>query len=204
MYCHTATSIRLAPSNPLGSIMEDPNEILRSEHEALQALLSVLDDMAKRLAANQLVPREDLNDAMMVVVEYADRCHCTKEELVLFPILATASPKAGAEITRRMAEEHRGLRRLVRGIQEILPRGSMTTSARVELGRILASYVQLLRDHIRIEEELLFPEVDRSIPRPDRARILREFERVEREEVGWGMHAAYHSIIHRLGEAYGT
>ena len=184
--------------------MNGPSDLLRSEHVAIEDLLCVLDEMAKRLAANQPVPREDLLDAMMVVVEFGDRCHQIKEEDHVFPALSVASPKAGANLARQMSRDHRELRQLALSMRQLLPRVGDSKSLRVELEKDLRKYTRLLREHIRIEEETLFPEFDRAVGTTERTKIAREFDRLEREDVGWGLHEAYHAIIHRLGEAYGT
>jgi len=184
--------------------MIDPTATLRSEHVAIEGLLTVLEAMAKRLAANEPVPREDLLDAMTVIVEFTDRCHQIKEEDLVFPALSSASPMVGADMARRLTNEHRTLRRLVASMRELLPRASATKTARAQLGKDLRTYSRLLREHIRIEEETLLPEFDRTVGATERTRIAREFDRLEREDVGWGLHEAYAAIIHRLRESYGT
>jgi len=184
--------------------MNDPTEMLRSEHVAIEGLLTVLDAMAKRLAANEPVPREDLLDAMTVIVEFTDRCHQVKEEDLVFPALSSASPMAGADMARRLTNEHRALRRLAASMRDLLPRASSTKTARAQFGKDLRTYTRLLREHIRIEDETLLPEFDRTVGAAERTRIAREFDRLEREDVGWGLHEAYAAIIDRLAETYRT
>ena len=46
------------------------------------------------------------------------------------------------------------------------------------------------------------PEVARSIPEAERRRLAAEFERIEEEEIGAGVHEKYHRMIHKLADAY--
>lgn len=178
-----------------------PSEVLTSEHEAIGALLGALAAMASRLKEGEVVPKDDLYDAMMVVVEFAEGSHRAKEEAVLFPALSAASPERGGEMTRRLTSDHRAFRHVAAAVREQIPR-STTKAVRRQVGRNLATYIRLLRAHIRVETEELLPELERSLPPAQRERVVQGFERVEREEIGPGMHEAHRSIIRRLAEAY--
>lgn len=183
--------------------MTEPNEGLKSEHEAIGELLVVLEGLAERMPGGAILPRGDLERAMAVVVELADRCHHAKEEEVLFPALAKASPEEGAELARRLTSDHRAFRKLVQPIRRLIPLAETNGGSRTQLTKNLISYTRLLREHIRIEEEMLFPEVERTLGATERARIAEEFERIEEEEIGTGMHDKYHDIIRALAQVYG-
>lgn len=182
--------------------LKEPSQTLRSEHEALGALNVVLECMAARLSANEYVPREDLRDVVTVTVEFAERCHQAKEEDVLFRALGRTSPRVGGEMARHLEDDHRALRKLVWAIRELVPRLTSSKVTRNALAKNLQAYAHLLRDHIRMEEEQLLPEIDRALSAEEREEIARAFKRLEQEEVGWGMRAAYEAIIRRLAESY--
>ncbi len=182
--------------------MDDPTGVLRSEHACIKSLLGTLDAMAEQIRERGHVDRDDLHDAMTVVVEFADRCHSAKEEDVLFPALAKASAKTGAEIARRLSTDHVALRRLVREMRDLLPEFAARKASRRLLAKSIETYTRTLREHMRAEDEMLLPEVDRSLSPEERDRVAEAFRRVEREEVGLGMQEAYRSIIQRLASAY--
>jgi len=185
---------------PVGA-MDDPSGVLRSEHEAISHLLDSLDGIAGRIRADDVVPKDDLLDAMIVASDFADRCHQGKEEDVLFPALVKASPR-GPEIVGRLTAEHMSLRKLIDAIRMTIPDTSTRKAARKSLVRSLTAYSKLLREHMRLEHQVLLPEVERAIPKEERARIAQAFVRVERDIIGLGMHAAYDSIIQRLAAEY--
>ncbi len=181
----------------------DPTEMLKSEHEDIQMVLSILENMAGRMRGKATLPMADLDNAVVILEGYADLCHHAKEEQVLFPELARASPEVGAELARRLKGDHLAFRRLVGTMKELVPRAA-DEPGRSELAKLFESYVRVLREHIRIEEERLFPEVERSLDPAVRARMAREFNRIEEAKVGPHMHGMYLGMIENLAESYGV
>ena len=182
--------------------MEDPNDVLKAEHEAIELLLTAVEGMAGRLLTKGAFPRKDLESALTIVTEFADKCHHAKEEKTLFPVLSRASPKVGAELARRLTSDHIAFRKLVGTMREQIANGERDAKVRAQLAKNLDTYTRLLRQHILIENTELLPEVERSIPEAERAQLAEEFERIEREEIGTGVHEKYHHMIHRLADAY--
>jgi len=158
--------------------------------------------MAGRLSTKSTFPRKDLESAMTIVTEFADKCHHAKEEKTLFPVLSKASPRVGAELARRLTSDHIAFRKLVGTMKEQIAKGERDEKVRAQLGKNLDTYVRLLRQHILIENTELLPEVARSIPEAERRRLAAEFERIEEEEIGAGVHEKYHHMIHKLADAY--
>lgn len=183
--------------------MGDPNEILKEEHEAIEHLTSAIEGMAVRLGGTGAYPKKDLEKALTVVVEFGDRCHHAKEEKVLFPAIAKASPKTGVELARRLTSDHIAFRKLVGTMRGQIADAGKDAAVRTQLAKNLGTYTRLLRRHISVEDGELAREVERSLGPAERARIAKEFERVEREEIGPGVHEKYHAMIHELAEAYG-
>ena len=182
--------------------MGETNEVLLSEHEAIEELLGAIEGMAARMRNGAGVPTGDLEEAMWVVVGFADRCHHAKEERVLFPTLARASPPVGAEIARRLTSDHVAFRKLVGAIRELIPKARKDKASRNLLVKDLDTYARLLRQHIEAEHEQLFPEVERAIDPDAEARLAAEFERVEVEEIGAGMHDRFRATIRRFADLY--
>ncbi len=182
--------------------MEEPNDVLREEHEAMELLLSALEGMAGALQRPGPYPRKDLEAATTVITEFGDKCHHAKEEKVLFPALAKASPQTGAEIARRLTSDHRAFRQIVGTMKAQIPKAEADAAARALLAKNLDTYVRLLRAHIAAENTELMPEVDRAIPPAEREAIAEAFERIEREEVGAGVHEKYRGMIHKLADTY--
>jgi len=84
---------------------------------------------------------------------YADRFHHAKEEDILF---ACFDP--GLDILKAMHEDHDRGRAHVRGVVEALEQGD-----REGVAAHLAGYAGVLSEHIKKEDEILYPWMDRNL-----------------------------------------
>jgi len=183
--------------------MTEPSDILREEHEVIQHLLHVLAAMAKRVEHGETVARADVDDILEVVVNFADKCHHAKEEKALFPALARASPGEGAQLVHRLEGDHEAGRHLVASLRsEARGVESGDPKARSRFAKDARSYVALLSEHIDQETKRLLPLTDRVLPAKERTALATEFDRIEREETGVGLHEKYEGTIHRLADRY--
>jgi hemerythrin-like domain-containing protein len=58
--------------------------------------------------------------------------------------------------------------------------------------------VALLRQHIYKEDNILFPMADRVIPLEKQEKVAEDFERIEHEETGEGVHEKYLALAEVL------
>jgi hemerythrin-like domain-containing protein len=91
----------------------------------------------------------------------------------------------------------------MRAIDEALPRAAADDVARRVVAKNLADYSQVLRLHIDKEHDLLFPLADEALSDEEQQAMAAEFERIEREETGAGVHERYHALAHALSEPVG-
>lgn len=84
--------------------------------------------------------------------------HIALEESVLFPACGPS------ELVTRLIGEHRRMEALVAALRE------------APSAAILAEFIQLLRTHIRLEENEIFEDVQRRLPREALDSLGREFE----------------------------
>ncbi|HEY5538967.1 MAG TPA: hemerythrin domain-containing protein [Thermoplasmata archaeon] len=183
--------------------MMEPSEILREEHVVIEHLLAALDGIAEHLDRGEAAPREDLDAALEVVVNFADKCHHAKEEKVLFPALMKHSADEGGLLVRRLHGDHEAARKLVRGLRDAIPSvAAHDPKMTKEFARLARVYTSLLREHIAAETDRLLPLMDRTIPGEEKEALAREFDRVEREEMGTGVHERYGHLVHRLADRY--
>jgi hemerythrin-like domain-containing protein len=100
-----------------------------------------------------------------------------------------------------MLHEHELGRSAVRAIAEALERVKRgEPGAGPDLAEALLGYVELLRNHISKEDNVLFPMADRILPADEQGDIAVLFDKVEEEEIGAGVHEKYHELAHRLGQ----
>ena len=76
-------------------------------------------------------------------------------------------------------------------------------SGRQQVITAARDYVALLRNHIFKENNVLFPLADKVVPPPEQDKITQDFERVEHEETGEGVHEKYLALAGKLERELG-
>jgi len=170
-------------------------EILIAEHRLIERVLDTLQEGAQQLAARQPVPAGFFLDAADFIRNFADRCHHQKEEGVLFKTMVEHGfPQDQGPIAVMLFEHEQG-----RGFTSALAEAAARfergdESAREEVVMNALAYVSLLRQHIQKENNILFRMADNVIPPAEHAAVEAGFARVEREEIGHGVHEKYEAL----------
>lgn len=176
-----------------------PTEELRTEHRAIERMLAVLEEAARRLEEGQRPPADLFRRAVDFVRNFADRCHHGKEEQNLFPRLEAAGvPRAGGPLGVMLHEHDLGREHVgaIAGAVDAYEAGD--ASAASTIARHALAYVQLLRQHIDKEDNVLFPMADSVLSPQDQRELEAAFQRVEREVMGLGVHERYHRLLEEL------
>ncbi|MGQ9792706.1 MAG: hemerythrin domain-containing protein [Anaerolineae bacterium] len=140
-------------------------------------------------------------DAARFIKGFADSCHHKKEEGVLFTAMEAHGMSTQAGPIAVMLAEHEQGRRYTRGLAEAAHRlADGDTTARAEVIHNARGYIELLRQHIFKEDNILFPMADQVIPRTEHDTVLEGFEHVEHEETGPGVHEKYLALAEALEE----
>ena len=181
-----------------------PTQELIAEHKAVLVALQILEKVEAALTAQSAQAPDHLGQLLDFLKVFVDRCHHGKEEDVLFPELERRGvPRDGGPIGVMLMEHEVG-RGHVRAMSEGLDR--LRRAEADALTAILGSaraYRDLLRAHIHKENNILFPMADRLVPDEVAAKIVEQFEAIERDRVGEGKHEAYHAMLHTLKDCYG-
>jgi hemerythrin-like domain-containing protein len=177
-------------------------QILMHEHELIRQALGVLDTLAGRVAANEVPPAADLAGLVAFLVDFADGCHHVKEETLLFPALASAGLPHGQGPLAAMLDQHEQGRRLVGVMRRELPALEGDPGARERFATAAREYVALLEQHIRIENEVLFPGADGMLSEAGDAAIAAAMDRHEEREMGAEVHRRFHRLLDDLVRRY--
>ena len=177
----------------------EATDILSSEHRVIERVIAVLETAAARLENGQPVRVGLWLDAADFIKNFADGCHHRKEEGVLFKsMVASGMPLEGGPIAVMLADHEQGriYTRAMRAAAERLQAGE--ADAAVEVIRNARAYAGLLRQHIFKEDRILFPMADKVIPAAQHAQVSEDFEHVEHEETGEGVHEKYLALAAAL------
>jgi hemerythrin-like domain-containing protein len=174
-------------------------DILMSEHRVIERVIVTLETAANRLQAGQEVRPGFFLDATDFIKGFADGCHHRKEEGVLFKALHANGMPAGQGPIAVMLSEHeqgRKFTRAMRAAAEQLQAGD--PAAKPILVTNARGYAALLKQHIQKEDQVLFPMAGRIIPADKQEQVVEDFEKVEHEETGAGVHEKYLALAEAL------
>lgn len=174
-------------------------EILMDEHRVIERVLDALESAANLATQGGQIRPGFFIDASDFIKGFADGCHHMKEEGVLFKaMIESGMPAHDGPIAVMLAEHEQGRMhtRSIRAGAEKWLAGDL--SAREAVVSSAHGYVALLRQHIAKEDNVLFPMADRVIPLEKQDQVTKDFERIEHEETGEGVHEKYLTMAEAL------
>lgn len=152
-----------------------PSAVLRQEHRVIERVLDVLEALLDRHARGEPLATDALETCVTFFRLFADACHHAKEEDLLFPVLEERGvPRDGGPIGV-MLYEHRVARGLVQRMGEALDRLEGDAPAEAEVERAGREYIDLLRQHIAKEDNVLFQIGDQVMSETDQRDLAASF-----------------------------
>lgn len=182
-----------------------PTEILSQEHRVIELVLAALERMADRTLDERAIPVADAHDAVAFLRTFADACHHGKEEARLFPAMEARGLPREAGPTAVMRHEHELGRAHVRAMDAAVAafeKGDQ--GATLRFAAEAREFVDLLRDHIAKEDQVLFPMADRMLPASEHERLLADFRRFEEHDMAAGTHERFLGVAQALAARYGV
>ena len=174
-------------------------DILMSEHRVIERVIATLEKAVNRLQSGQEVRPGFFMDATDFIKGFADGCHHRKEEGVLFKTMQANGMPAGQGPIAVMLSEHEQGRKFNQGMRAAAERlQAGDASARQSLVQNALGYAALLKQHIQKEDQVLFPMAGRIIPADKQEQVVADFEKVEHQETGAGVHEKYLALAEAL------
>jgi len=167
-----------------------PMQRLVDEHKLIKRLIAQIPRIIESLDLETEEGRQRVLDGVDFIRNYADRYHHAKEENLLFKYF-----DEDTEILKVMHEDHRNARNHVKSIIEGVERRD-----RESVTENLAAYRELLTDHIRKEDDILYPWMDRNIDTSQVGKLFSSFNEVD-ESFG-DAPARYDKFVRALEEGF--
>ncbi len=180
----------------------DPIATLKHEHRLILAVCDAASRESQRLSAGGALDAARVEKMLDFVRTFADRCHHAKEEDLLFVRMAERGFPVDSGPVGVMLHEHEMGRAHIRAIAEALPSAAAGDAGAVrQIADNLLGWAELLRSHIYKEDNVLYPMAEHVLPPDDMAALADAFERVERDEIGAGVHERYAALARELASA---
>jgi len=174
-------------------------EILMQEHRLIEQVLDCLEDAAGRLEDGDDIDPDFFIDSAEFVAGFADGSHHRKEEDILFVAMTANDVPGDTGPVAVMLHEHEQGRQFTAGFRsaaEQMKTGD--TGAAMDVIRNAFDYVNLLREHIIKEDNVLFPMADQVITGDDMVKVSKQFEEAVTEDENNGEIAKYQALAEKL------
>ena len=157
------------PAQPRKIAYSPPLKRLVEEHTLIKRFLALIPAIAESLDLESEASRALITRGVGFIRGFADRFHHAKEEDLLF---ACFDP--GLDILKAMHEDHRRGRACVQGILDALERNDGR-----EVAENLHAYRRILTEHIKKEDEILYPFLDRNLSTRQVGEMFAKFRDVD-------------------------
>ena len=192
---HVPASEAAAPRLHFGALDRRMRSLdaLVDEHRAITAMLSIVEAATSRLERGENVPPDLFPDALDFFENFAGGCHHAKEEDVLFPLLAAhgLGPETGPLLAQHDAARFQ-LRHMRAAVERLQGGDPQARDALIPSTR---AYVDLLRAHIRLEDDYYYPLAAQGLSPGEDQRLLDRFDEIERTRTGAGERDRYRRMI---------
>ena len=150
-------------------------DVLMDEHRGFSAMLDVLDAVAARLGRGHDVPVPMITDVLEFFERFADRHH-DREETLLFPLLARHGIGSDQTVVSALMAQHEAGRVYGSKMKQELRRLQQgDASAASALADDARAYTELIREHIRIEDEYFYKLADQVLTEAEHDAILKQY-----------------------------
>lgn len=146
-------------------------DTLRQDHKQIRRLEKIVGQCYKKLYAGENIPLSDIEQITIIISEFLDAIHYSREEDAYFPCVASYD-SLKKEIRAFMIEHEFG-RRIARSIMTHLQRWKDGQDAREPVARFLRTYSIYLNDHIT-KEEKFFDEAEKEILSAEEEKMMYE------------------------------
>lgn len=179
--------------------MNSATKDLENDHVNILRLTDVMEKITK--AGEPDIA--DLETVVYLIRNYADGFHHAKEEKILFPFLSEKGFSQQQGPVAVMLAEHTQGRNYTKGMADsivLFKQGDASALEQVFLN--MTGYVNLLRNHIAKENNILFKMADNVLTVENHAGLLKEYSTVIPLTQKGGRLTDYLNAIERLDKKY--
>jgi hemerythrin-like domain-containing protein len=150
-------------------------DVLIEEHRGFKLMLSVLEAMAARLRGRGEVAPRMMADVLDFFETFSDRHHA-REERALFPVLARHGMSRNQTVVHALLAQHDSGRAYARKLRNDQSRLLADDPAAAdEFVSHALGYCELIREHMRIEDEYFYKLADSLLTDAEQQGVMSEF-----------------------------
>ncbi len=146
-------------------------EALRNDHRQMRRLEKIVVQCYTKLYAGQDIPFEDLERMVVIMFEFLDAIHYSREEDSYFACVGAYGTLK--EEIRAFMIEHELSRRIAGNISKHLQKWKQGEDAREPVARFLKAYAVYLDDHMK-KEDAFFDVAEKEVLSPEEEKMMYE------------------------------
>ncbi len=151
-----------------------PTKLLTDEHKNILKVVDILSEECDSPEKN--IDKNFFTKVIDFIRNYADKFHHAKEEDILFKEFCK-SENIHCNPTEQMLYEHKLGREFVKGMEDSLNKGD-----REGIIRNARGYIELIREHIFKEDNILYPMVDEALGKSVQDSMEKQFAQIGQEK----------------------
>ena len=150
-------------------------DVLREDHRHVRRLEKIITKCHEALYGGKDVPISDIERITVIISEFLDSIHYSREEDSYFPCVGPSGDFASE--VRKFLIEHQFGRNVAIQISRHLKRWKNGEDAREPVARFLRTYAIYLRDHLA-KEDAFFDEAEKAIDAAEEKEMFEYFRAV--------------------------
>lgn len=154
-----------------GNTYSPPVKSLVDEHKLIKRLVALIPAIADRADPSTADGFQVISDSVGFIRSYADKFHHAKEEDILFKYF-----DEGTDIIKVMHEDHANARGHVKAVLEGLEKKDKAITS-----YNLKKYGEILTEHIKKEDEVLYPWMDRNLTTREVGEMFSKFIAIDND-----------------------
>ena len=162
---------RKSEAKPKKTTYSPPMKKLVDEHVLIKKWVAFIPEVLKDLDVVREQDRRLISEGIEFIRFYADKYHHAKEEEILFKYF-----DENLDILKVMLEDHKQARSHVQAMIEALDKNDNAAIA-----EHLTAYGELLSEHIKKEDDILYPWMDKNLTMTQIGRLFSEFDEADKE-----------------------
>lgn len=156
--------------------MKKPTEILSDEHKNILKVIEALSLECRIIESGKKLDEKFFMETIDFIRNYADKFHHAKEEDILFKELCKDTVQMRCNPVEQMIHEHdlgrNFVTNMIKGLEE---------NDKLKVIQNAKGYVELLREHIYKEDNILYPMADESLSQNVQKLMYNKFQKIEKE-----------------------
>lgn len=176
-------------------------EELREEHREIEIALTLFEIICDQVNMGTK-HFENFKQMVEFFQEFADKSHHREEEMLFFPALIFAGARKKTGLIDELLREHDIGRKYMREIANLVGQAKGGKIVNIDMTRrYVKEFSVLLREHIRKEDQILYPLGESLLSLEQQKNLYEEFEYME-GQLSPGVHEHYRDILRRLKKNY--